>query len=212
MQSTFNIDKINFSKLNGLVPAVIQDSADGSVLMLGFMNREALQKTLAEKQVVFWSRSKQRLWKKGETSGNFLDVQSIALDCDGDALLISAKPHGPTCHTGERSCFGSRPSPPAPLPTGERGDAIAELASVIHERKMTMPEDSYTAKLFRKGISRIAQKVGEEAVELAIAAQYPDKQRCIEESADLLYHLLVLLEEKGIGLSDVYTELNSRKK
>ena len=221
MATAFDIDSINFQKLNGLVPAIVQDSGSGVVLMVGFMNREALEITLKEQLVTFWSRSKKRLWKKGETSGNFLDVKSVALDCDGDALLIQAVPRGPVCHTGERSCFSdqpsssTKPSPPAPLPKRERGatdSTLIELAGVIHERKLTMPADSYTARLFSKGIARIAQKVGEEAVELAIAAQYQDKQRCIEESADLLYHLLVLLEEKEIDLSSVYDELEKRVK
>ena len=196
------IDTLNFEKMNGLLPAVIQDAGTGSVLMLGFMNREALQQTIAGKQVVFYSRTKQRLWKKGETSGNVLNVVSIASDCDNDAVLIQANPTGPVCHTGEQSCF-----------SGEAGlPVLSGLISVIKKRKKTMPEDSYTAKLFTKGVAKIGQKVGEEGVELAIAAQYDDKQRCIEEAADLLFHTLILLEAKDISLADVLGELGKRRK
>ncbi len=194
---------IDFKKMNGLVPAVVQDSGDGTVLMVGFMNEEALQRTRDEKQVVFWSRTKQRLWKKGETSGNILDVVSIETDCDGDALLVRATPRGPVCHTGERSCFPDVSSPHG-LST------IEKLVEIIQKRKKELPEKSYTSELFKRGAPLIGQKVGEEAVELAIAAQYQDKQRCIEEAADLLYHALVLLEAKDIGLAPVLEELRQR--
>jgi phosphoribosyl-ATP pyrophosphohydrolase/phosphoribosyl-AMP cyclohydrolase len=197
------INKLNFDKMDGLVPAIIQDAENGLVLMTGFMNRDALQQTLSEKQVVFWSRTRQRLWKKGETSGNFLDVVSLSTDCDNDAVLIKARPRGPVCHTGEPTCFGS---PDA----GWGWDTLAKLAAIIHDRKMKLPENSYTAKLFSKGIAKIGQKVGEEGVELAIAAQYDDKQRCIEETADLLYHTIVLLEAKEIHISSVFEELGKR--
>ena len=189
--------------MNGIVPAVIQSEQDGTVLMVGYMNREALQRTLDEKQVTFWSRSKSRLWKKGETSGNSLNVVSVHLDCDADALLIVARPAGPVCHTGKRSCFSfERPVSEKPV--------LEHLSEVIAERKRKMPEGSYTAKLFREGSARIGQKVGEEAVELAIAAQYDDTQRCIEEAADLMYHTLVLLAQKGIDLRQVEGELSKR--
>ncbi len=196
------IEGINFEKMNGIVPAIIQDANDGAVLMVGFMNREALQRTLNDQQVVFWSRSKKRLWKKGETSGHFLNVDSIHTDCDSDALLIIARPSGPVCHTGDRSCFSS---------AGVSGPRIlSRLAHVIAERKRAMPSGSYTAKLFSTGTARIAQKVGEEAVELVIASQHSDKKRIVEESADLLYHLLVLLTDRGISLDDVCKELEDR--
>ncbi len=197
------IETINFDKMDGLVPAVVQDAADGTVLMLGFMNKEAVQRTLEERQVVFWSRSKKRLWKKGETSGNFLDLVSLDLDCDNDALLVKAHPQGPTCHTGSRSCFkGSHPD--------DRLSVLSRLLGIIRKRKAELPEKSYTTELFRRGLPLIGQKVGEEAVELAIAAQYQDEQRCIEETADLLYHVLVLLEAKGIEVAKVMGELEKR--
>ncbi len=197
------IDSIDFEKMNGLVPAVVQDAGDGTVLMVGFMNREAVQKTLDDRQVVFWSRSKQRLWKKGETSGNVLDLVSIDLDCDNDALLIKANPRGPTCHTGSRSCFKNSQS-------DDGFGVLARLAGIIRKRKAELPEKSYTTDLFRRGLPFIGQKVGEEAVELSIAAQYPDEQRCIEETADLLYHTLVLLEAKNIEVGRVMGELEKR--
>lgn len=197
------IDTINFDKMNGLVPAIVQDAKDGVVLMVGYMNREALEHTIEGKQVVFWSRTKLRLWKKGETSGNFLDVVSVTADCDKDALLITARPAGVVCHTGKKSCFGNGYS-------FSGGTVLETLENTIQKRKSEMPEDSYTADLFRKGISMIAQKVGEEAIELAIAAQYKDERRCVEEAADLLYHFLVLLAEKGIVLKTVEGELESR--
>ncbi|HUL44681.1 MAG TPA: bifunctional phosphoribosyl-AMP cyclohydrolase/phosphoribosyl-ATP diphosphatase HisIE [Bacteroidota bacterium] len=197
-------EQLNFEKMNGLIPAVVQDAVDGTVLMSGFMNREALDRTRQEGVVWFYSRTKLRLWKKGETSGNILRVVSIDPDCDNDALLVRVVPAGPVCHTGERSCF------PESLRTS--GQVLRALSDTIADRKKMMPENSYTTALFREGIARIAQKVGEEAVELTISAQYPDKQRCIEESADLIYHLLVLLAAKEIDLSQVTAELSSRTK
>ena len=195
---------INFEKMNGLIPAIVQDAATGAVLMTGFMNREAYEKTAAEKRVTFWSRTKKRLWTKGETSGNFLNVVSMEADCDGDAVLIEAVPSGPVCHTGAPSCF--------PAEKRFASNVLGSLAAVIASRKASMPEGSYTAKLFSEGRSRIAQKVGEEAVELAIAAQHDDPRRTAEEAADLLYHMLVLLADRGIPLSDVLSELSSRMK
>jgi phosphoribosyl-AMP cyclohydrolase / phosphoribosyl-ATP pyrophosphohydrolase len=194
-------DSINFEKMGGLVPAVVQDADDRRVLMVGFMDREALRRTLEELEVVFWSRSRKMYWKKGETSGNILALVSVSADCDADSLLVLARPSGPVCHTGSQTCF----------PDAEgQGAVIETLARVIIQRRKEMPQGSYTAELFRSGIARIGQKVGEEAVELAIAAQYHDRQRCVEESADLLYHLLVLLAEKEIPLTDVYDELGKR--
>jgi phosphoribosyl-AMP cyclohydrolase / phosphoribosyl-ATP pyrophosphohydrolase len=199
------IDQLNFSKLNGLVPAIVQDARTKQVLMVGFMNREAVEKTLADKRVTFWSRTKQRLWQKGETSGNFLDVVSIHQDCDNDSLLIYAHPRGPVCHTGTYTCFGESE-------VSGISDILVELESVIAERKRTMPEGSYTTKLFTEGITRIAQKVGEEGVEVVIASLKQDDARLAEESADLLYHLLVLLRERDLSVRDVLNELQSRRK
>jgi len=195
---------LNFDKLNGLVPAVVQDADSGDVLMVGFMNQDALDRTLQEKRVTFWSRSKQRLWMKGETSGNVLHLVSLHHDCDNDALLILARPDGPVCHTGETNCFSSHHR--------FNKSILEKLDAIVVGRKAHSPENSYTAKLLSEGIPKIAQKVGEEAVELSIAAQYPDKQRCIEEAADLFYHTLVLLAGKEIPLSDVYAELEKRMK
>ena len=194
------IDRIDFDKMNGLIPAVVQDDGDNAVLMVGFMNREALRRTIDEQQVVFFSRTRRTLWRKGETSGNFLTVVSIVPDCDNDALLIRARPTGPVCHTGERSCFGAN------------SDTLHRLSSLIKERRAAMPERSYTAMLFRDGIARIAQKVGEEAVELVVAAQHPDNRRVTEETADLVYHMLVLLAERQIDLGDVEKELKRRER
>ncbi len=196
-------DIINFDKLNGIVPAIVQDANDGTVLMLGFMNREALLRTIEEGEIVFWSRTKNRLWKKGETSGNYLRVVSVCTDCDNDALLITAQPSGPVCHTGARSCFSAEPLPGLPR--------LYQLWMTIKDRKQHRPAGSYTTELFASGMPRIAQKVGEEAVELAIAAQHPDPRRIIEETADLVYHVLVLLAEKGIEVGEIADELERRK-
>jgi phosphoribosyl-ATP pyrophosphohydrolase/phosphoribosyl-AMP cyclohydrolase len=198
-----NIDQLNFSKLNGLVPAVIQDAATRQVLMVGFMNREAVEKTLSEKKTTFWSRTKQRLWQKGETSGNTLAVVSATTDCDYDALLIQVNPVGPTCHNGTYTCFGEEKS--------ERDlSVLHQLENTISQRKREMPKDSYTATLFARGTSYISQKVGEEAVEVIVASLQQKPQALKEESADLLYHLLVLLADKGINLEDVTETLKGR--
>ncbi len=198
-------ETIDFAKMGGLVPAVVQDAVDGSVLMVGFMNQEAFDQTVRDKEVVFWSRSKKRLWKKGETSGNVLDLVSIQPDCDRDALLVKALPRGPVCHTGDRSCFKRAPV--------DNSYAVLErLIAIIKSRKTDLPDKSYTAELFRRGLPLIGQKVGEEGVELAIAAQYQDRKRCIEEAADLFYHAFVLLEAKGIELREVLGELGMRMK
>lgn len=199
---------IKFSELDaaknddGLIPAVIQDENTLQVLMLGYMNEEAYNKTVAEGKVTFFSRTKNRLWTKGETSGNFLNVVSISKDCDDDSLLIRVNPIGPTCHTGNKNCFGTRDSE----------GFIRELQSVIQQRKADMPEGSYTTKLFTKGTCKIAQKVGEEAVETVIEAVDNNDERMIYEAADLMYHYLVLLAHKGYSLKDIEEELVKRHK
>jgi phosphoribosyl-ATP pyrophosphohydrolase/phosphoribosyl-AMP cyclohydrolase len=198
-------DKLNYEKLNGLVPAVIQDAGTNQVLMVGFMNKEALQKTLSDKKVTFWSRTKKRLWQKGETSGNYLEFVSMQSDCDNDSLLIKAIPHGPVCHTNQFTCFGEDEMK-------DVGGVLGKLEEIIRDRQRTMPEGSYTSKLFKEGTPRIAQKVGEEGVEVALAAVLGDKKRLTEESADLLYCLLVLLCQQGMSLEDVTTELRKRMK
>jgi phosphoribosyl-ATP pyrophosphohydrolase/phosphoribosyl-AMP cyclohydrolase len=198
-------DKLNFDKLNGLVPAVVQDSQTRQVLMVGFMNQEAMEKTLADKKVTFWSRTKKRLWQKGETSGNYLEFVSIQTDCDNDSVLIKAIPHGPVCHTNQFTCFGEDE-------IEDVGSVLCKLEEIIRERQRTMPEGSYTSKLFKDGTPRIAQKVGEEGVEVAIAAVLGDKKGFVEESADLMYHLLVLLRQQGLSLTDIAKELQKRMK
>ena len=196
--------KLDFEKYSdGLVPAIVQDSETGTVLMLGFMNQEAVEKTNQTGRVMFYSRSRQTLWTKGETSGNFLDLISITADCDNDTLLIKAKPAGPVCHTGASTCFGD---------TNQNSvDLLAELEAVIDERRRERPEDSYVAKLFEKGINKIAQKVGEEAVELVIEAKDDDPDKFRSEAADLLFHYLILLRAKGVSIRDVITVLETRR-
>lgn len=196
-----NTDKVDFEKMNGLVPAIIIDSATDQVLMLGFMNKEALEKAIAEKKVTFYSRAKKRLWTKGETSGNYLNLVDIKLDCDNDTLLISAEPKGNTCHLDQYSCFGIEK---------ENYKFLKYLDDLIKDRKEKLPENSYTTKLFKEGENRIIQKVGEEAVETIIAAKNNDKEEIINESADLLFHLLVMLNEKNITLDEVISELENR--
>ena len=190
--------------MNGLVPAVIQDANSAKVLMLGFMNKEAYEKTKSTGQVTFYSRTKERLWTKGEESGNFLDVKEILDDCDNDTLLIKVTPRGPVCHTGADTCFSE---------TNESGiHFLRQLQDLIALRKKEMPEDSYTTKLFTKGINKIAQKVGEEAVELVIESKDNNDDLFLNESADLIYHLLVLLTEKGFDIADVIKILEERHK
>ena len=196
------MSKIDFKKSNGLVPVIIQDNTTLKVLMLGYMNEEAYEKTLAEKRVTFYSRSKNRLWTKGEESGNFLDVVSIEVDCDNDTLLIRANPCGPVCHTGTLSCFNDN----------KTEGFIRELSKVVVERHKDMPEGSYTTYLYNKGVAKIAQKVGEEAVETVIEAVANNKERFIYESSDLIYHLLVLVEQMGCSLEDLEKELFQRHK
>ena len=209
MNSDINFDK----STDGLVPAVIQDAETGKVLMLGYMNREAYDKTVTENVVTFFSRSKQRLWTKGETSNNFLHVQEILVDCDGDTLLIKAHPAGPVCHTGADTCFdeiNQKSVPFAAQATVGKGQFLNYLQQVIHERKMNPVEQSYTASLFKRGVNKIAQKVGEEAVELVIEAKDNNDHLFKGEAADLLFHFLVLLEQKNIDLDDVIAVLASR--
>lgn len=195
----------NFDKSpDGLLPAIIQDEWTGKVLMLGYMNQEALEKTKSEGKVTFFSRSKQRLWTKGETTANFLLLKSIAFDCDQDAILIKAEPQGPTCHTGADTCWNEN--------NDGKVQFINYLKHVIRERKNASPESSYTAKLFSKGVNKIAQKVGEEAVELVIEAKDNNKDLFLGEAADLLFHYLVLLEEKNIDLDEVLDVLIKRHK
>ena len=207
MSETFST--IQFDKsIDGLVPAVIQDIRTDKVLMLGYMNLEALEKTKKEGTVTFFSRSKQRLWTKGETSGNFLFVNEIIADCDGDTLLIKATPAGPTCHTGSDTCFGEKNSQDEPV--GEAFFLNYLQKKVIRERKLNPSEESYTSSLFQKGINRIAQKVGEEAAEVVIEAKDDDNELFKNEVSDLLFHLLVLLEQKNIDLDEVIDVLRSR--
>jgi phosphoribosyl-ATP pyrophosphohydrolase/phosphoribosyl-AMP cyclohydrolase len=195
--------EINFDKSpDGLIPAVIQDAETGKVLMLGYMNREAYDKTVAENVVTFFSRSKQRLWTKGETSNNFLHVENLLVDCDGDTLLIKARPAGPTCHTGADTCFDE-------INRGQ-GQFLNYLQGVIHERKVNPSDKSYTASLFGRGVNKIAQKVGEEAVELVIEAKDDNDDLFKGEAADLLFHFLVLLEQKNFDLDDIVSILKSR--
>jgi phosphoribosyl-ATP pyrophosphohydrolase/phosphoribosyl-AMP cyclohydrolase len=195
-----NDAKINFSKLNGLVPCVVQDALTLRVLMLGFMNEEAYEKTIKEKKVTFYSRSKQRLWTKGETSGNSLELVSLTIDCDQDTLLLKVKPHGPTCHTGADTCFNEK---------NESWD-LQTLENIVRDRKANPVKGSYTTSLLESGINKVAQKVGEEAVELIIEAKDNNKELFLNESADLMYHYLVLLAAKGYSLTDVLEVLKKR--
>jgi phosphoribosyl-AMP cyclohydrolase / phosphoribosyl-ATP pyrophosphohydrolase len=203
MNSTRAID---WNKGNGLVPAIVQDAASGAVLMLGYMNHEALAVTQHTGRVTFWSRSKQRLWTKGETTGHFLQFKQAAIDCDGDTLLILASPQGPSCHLGTQTCWGDD----APRPDAQRTAFLGALESVIADRIATRPDGSYTARLLSEGIRRIAQKVGEEGLELALAAVVQSDSEIIGEAADLFYHTLLLLKVKGLSLSDVVAELQTR--
>jgi phosphoribosyl-ATP pyrophosphohydrolase/phosphoribosyl-AMP cyclohydrolase len=189
---------------DGLIPAIIQDSITGKVLMLGYMNAEAYQKTMTDQIVTFFSRSKQRLWTKGETSNNFLHVKNVLVDCDGDTILIYASPDGPTCHTGDDTCFQ------------EINDGkvlfINHLRAVIKDRKLNPSDKSYTSELFQKGVNKVAQKVGEEAVELVIEAKDDNKELFLGEAADLFYHYLVLLEQKNYTFDEVLDVLIKRHK
>ena len=203
-----NIDQLDFEKQQGLIPAIIQDARTYRVLMLGYMNREALEKTLEEELVTFYSRSKGRLWTKGETSGNILRLVDLQADCDNDTLLILAEPEGPTCHTGNKSCFYEKEF----KPEEKNIDFLLYLEELIRDRKAERPEDSYTTYLFDKGIDKIAQKVGEEAVETVIEAKNDGKEKFVGEVSDLLFHLMVLLAERDITLNNVLEELEKRHK
>lgn len=204
MISNEQIAQLDWNKVEGLMPAVIQDATSGEVLMLGYMNEAALKTTIEIGKVTFFSRTKQRLWTKGESSENYLLVQEITKDCDNDALLITAKPCGPTCHLGTESCFVTENQPALTF--------IAKLDKLLGERKSADPESSYTASLFARGTKRCAQKVGEEGVEVALAAVAKDRDELINESADLLYHLLVLLQKEDLPLSEVVKCLEGRHK
>ena len=195
--------KINFEKGQGLVPAVIQDYVTRHVLMLGYMNEEAYRKTVETGKVTFWSRSRNTLWTKGETSGNFLNVIEIKNDCDGDTLLVKVRPDGPTCHTGADTCWGEKNEQNPLL-------FLAELQDFIEKRHEEMPEGSYTTSLFKDGLNRMAQKVGEEALELVIEACNGTDERLIYEGSDMLYHLIVLLTSKGLRIEDMAAELRER--
>jgi len=193
---------LDFNKGNGLVPAIIQDASNLSVLMLGYMNEEALAKTEDSGKVTFFSRTKNRLWTKGETSGNYLIVEEIIPDCDNDTLLIKATPRGPACHTGEDTCFGPKQA--------DNLQFLNKLQSIIKDRKANPSDGSYVSSLFDKGMNKIAQKVGEEAVEVVIEAKDSNDDLFKNEAADLLFHLMILLEEKGYQLSDVADILGER--
>jgi phosphoribosyl-ATP pyrophosphohydrolase/phosphoribosyl-AMP cyclohydrolase len=200
-----DIERIDWNKSDGLVPVIVQHASSGSVLMLGYMNREALAATLERGRVVFYSRSKQRLWEKGETSGNFLQLVDLRADCDADTLLLSALPAGAVCHTGNASCFGDEPlTAAAPL------SFLLELERVIAQRIVEAPEGSYTAKLYARGVRRVAQKVGEEGLEVALAGAGEPDDALVAECADLLYHLLVLLRSRSLPLAAVIEELRRR--
>ncbi len=195
--------KIDFDKCGGLVPAIIQDAQTKVVLMLGYMNQEALKKTQETGLVTFFSRSRQCLWTKGETSGNYLHLVDIKVDCDNDTLLVQATPDGPTCHTGTDTCWGEENKPNPML-------FLSELSNFIEKRHEEMPEGSYTTSLFKDGLNRMAQKVGEEALELVIEATNGTNDRLIYEGSDMLYHLIVLLTSKGLRIEDMAKELMER--
>lgn len=195
--------EIDFDKMNGLVPAIVQDAVTKNVLMLGFMNKEAYDKTVETKKVTFWSRSRNTLWTKGETSGNYLNLVSIENDCDKDTLLVKVHPDGPTCHTGTDTCWGGDNTANPLL-------FLTELQDFIEKRHEEMPEGSYTTSLFKDGLNRMAQKVGEEALEAVIEAVNGTDERLIYEASDMFYHLIVLLTSKGLRIEDVAKELMVR--
>ncbi len=195
--------EIDFNKMNGLVPAIVQDAKTKTVLMLGYMNEEAYRQTVETGKVTFWSRSRNTLWTKGETSGNYLHLVDIKVDCDNDALLVKANPEGPTCHKGTDTCWGE---------TNEKNPLLflSELQDFIEKRHEEMPEGSYTTSLFKDGLNRMAQKVGEEALELVIEACNGTNERLIYEGSDMLYHLIVLLTSKGLRIEEMASELAER--
>jgi len=199
----FDINKLNFEKLNGLIPAIIIDNSNNQVLMLGFMNKESLNKTIETKRVTFYSRTQKALWTKGETSGNYLKLVNILDDCDNDTLLIYAEPEGPTCHTGNYSCFN--------VDNTKSLNFLNKLFILIKDRKKELPENSYTTRLFNEGSNRIIQKVGEEAIETVIAAKNRDRNEIINETSDLIYHLFVMLAEQEIEFSEIVDNLKKRR-
>ena len=199
------IGSLDFAKSGGLLPAIIQDADSGAVLMLGYMDRAALDATLERGRVVFFSRERQRLWEKGETSGHSLELVEIRADCDADALLVTARPQGPVCHTGTRTCFGD-----APVAAAERLGFLVALERIIEQRIAHKPEGSYTARLYSQGAKRLAQKIGEEGVELALAGAAEGDDKVIAEAADLMFHVLLLLKSRNVGFDRVVDELRSR--
>jgi phosphoribosyl-ATP pyrophosphohydrolase/phosphoribosyl-AMP cyclohydrolase len=200
-----DLERLDFAKGDGLLPAIVQHAVTGAVLMLGYMNQQALSETLARRRVVFFSRTKQRLWEKGETSGHRLELAQIRADCDRDALLVSAWPHGPVCHLGTASCFGN-----AARTAAEQLAFLDTLGEVIGARLTARPEGSYTARLAAAGVTRVAQKVGEEGLEVALAGAGGSDAEVVAEAADLLYHVLVLLRVRGLPLERVIGELRAR--
>ncbi len=199
--SADDIAGLAWHKGDGLLPAVVQDAATGAVLMLAFMNAEALRETLARRRVVFYSRTRQKLWEKGETSGNTLELVDVEADCDADSLLVRARPAGPTCHRNTTTCFGD-----GSVPAGTGIGFLARLEEVIEARIAQSPENSYTARLHAQGVKRMAQKVGEEGVEVALAAQAGDNRELVSEAADLIFHLALLLKARGLSLGEVAAE------
>ncbi len=205
------MDKIKYND-RGLIPAVLQDYESGEVLMLAYMNKKSFKKTIETGKACFWSRSRQEIWLKGNTSGNYQEVQNIYLDCDGDALLVQVKPEGPACHTGEISCFFQHlaGADKEDFAFQKKASFLQVLSEVIAARKKELPENSYTTYLFEKGIDKITKKLAEEAAEVIIAAKNEDEEEIIYESADLIYHLLVLLESNRISVEQIFSELKSR--
>lgn len=203
--SVADIRGLDFAKGGGLLPAIVQHAGSGAVLMLGYMNAEALRATLELRRVMFFSRSKQRLWEKGESSGNALELAEVRSDCDRDTLLVTAWPRGPVCHLGTRTCFGEEPATAA-----ERLSFLGALEQIIEQRIAERPEGSYTARLYSQGPKRIAQKVGEEGLEVALAAVGETDEKLIAEAADLLFHLLALLKSRNVPFAGVVTELENR--
>jgi phosphoribosyl-ATP pyrophosphohydrolase/phosphoribosyl-AMP cyclohydrolase len=199
-------ERINWDKVDGLVPAIVQDYQSSQVLMMGYMNPDALVKTAQTGQVTFFSRTKERLWTKGETSGNVLKLENIALDCDQDTLLVKVNPIGPTCHTGTTTCWDGDKQEESQMVW------LHQLEQLLASRKSADPDSSYTASLYARGTKRISQKVGEEGVEVALAATSGDKAELVCESADLIYHLLVLLQDQGLSMNDVVNKLKERHK
>lgn len=199
-------ERINWEKVDGLVPAIVQDFQSSQVLMMGYMNQDALAKTGETGQVTFFSRTKQRLWTKGETSGNVLQLVNMQLDCDNDTLLVKVNPIGPTCHTGTTTCWDGDPQEESQMVW------LHQLEQLLAARKSADPDSSYTASLYARGTKRISQKVGEEGVEVALAATSGDKAELVCESADLIYHLMVLLQDQGLSMNDVVNKLKERHK